>query len=294
MANLQLGQDSTTPASTTPVDWLIGKFDWGDTLRSWMPTGFESYVRILHPAYGSIREEGFEVAQTSIPWSALREWSRRPLNATSHILDLLYDSDGKEWSEHGLRGREPLEGQLDPSLLTELLLQLTKWTTTPEEIWMLIWTGFGGPTDTVGLPIEISEQLSGSGRKYVLRTGAIVSTLEEHKDSFLEHAPSFWWPDDRAWFVSSDIDSSSTYVGGSKELIELILSGSILETFPADLNDLYDGLLVNRPPTWNVKIPFGKRFQLHLNYYLFHFGRQPASGTVIYREKRWWEWWLKP
>lgn len=292
--NLHLEQDSATPSSALPVDWLIGKLDWGDTLRSWIPTGFESYVRILHPAYERVRGEGIEVAQRVIPWSTLSEWSGRPLDATSHVLDLLFDADGNEWSEHGQRGHVPLQGQLDSSLLAELLLHLSKRTTSPDEIWMLIWTGFGGPTDTVGLPIEISEQLLRSGREYVLRRGSIVSSPEEHGDSIFEHAPSFWWPDDRAWFVSSDIDSSSTYVGGSRELIEQILSDLIFESFRADLDDWYNGLLVNRPPIMNVKIGFRRRLRLQLNHYLFHFGRKPSSGSAVYREKRWWEWWLKP
>ena len=48
-----------------------------------------------------------------------------------------------------------------------------------------------------------------------------------------------------SWSVSSDIDASSTYVGGSKELIEQILHGPFLETFPADLDDPYGGLYLS-------------------------------------------------
>ena len=151
MLELHLQQDSTTPTSAQPVDWLIGKLDWGNTLRSWIPEGFESYVRILHPAYVCVREEGIEVAAKDIPWSALSEWSDKPIDATSHILDILFDAERRDWSENGKRGHVPLQGQLDASTLSKLLGHLVKETVSSNEIWMLIWSGFGGPPIVHGL-----------------------------------------------------------------------------------------------------------------------------------------------
>ncbi len=57
----------------------------------------------------------------------------------------------------------------------------------------------------------------------------------------LDAPPSFWWPADRAWFVSTDIDASSTYVGGSNALVEQLIAESTLEVFRANLDDPYDG-----------------------------------------------------
>jgi hypothetical protein len=41
--------------------------------------------------------------------------------------------------------------------------------------------------------------------------------------------PSFWWPDDRTWAVVTDIDATSTYVGGARSTIDAILGAEDLE-----------------------------------------------------------------
>ena len=38
-----------------------------------------------------------------------------------------------------------------------------------------------------------------------------------------------WWPADRAWFVATEIDSFSTYVGGSQAAIDAVLASPNLE-----------------------------------------------------------------
>lgn len=51
-----------------------------------------------------------------------------------------------------------------------------------------------------------------------------------HRDNFLVHGtvrdavrtlgwcgPNLWWPQDRAWFVATDIDLMSTYIGSSTD-----------------------------------------------------------------------------
>lgn len=295
MADLRLQKDLTTPSSAEPVDWLIGRLDWGNTLRSWIPTGFESYVRILHPAYIIIGKE-WETREVPVPWSIVSRWSGKPLHATTHIQDLMVRPDGHDWRKQGEGGREPNQGEMDRKSLSSLLTHLAEKTPIPREIWMLIWSGYGGPADTIGLPIEVSEQLTGSGRKYFLRRGEILSLEEEHQDSLFEHAPSFWWPEDRTWFVSSDIDASSTYVGGSKKLIEQILSDPSLETFPANLADPYGGLYVERAPVDNESnyVPPRKRFKSFLRHYLFRSRGRSSSSAYMLRKVRWWEWWLKP
>ncbi|MFE9404018.1 hypothetical protein ACFYNY_19850 [Streptomyces sp. NPDC006530] len=41
--------------------------------------------------------------------------------------------------------------------------------------------------------------------------------------------PEFWWPQDRSWVVTSDVDLVSTYVGCSAEAAEHILSDPEIE-----------------------------------------------------------------
>lgn len=261
-----------------------------------MPEGFESYARILHPAYRNVRAEGRVIAQIAIPWSAICEWSGKPLHSQSHIQDISLNTDGLDWSEDGEGGYTPLQGQLDEEPLASLLVHLAVETSDLEEIWMLTWTGFGGPPDIVGLPTRVTWFLAITGREYVLRKGSITSTPTSLEDRRFTNPPTFWWPDDRRWFASSDIDASSTYIGGSKELIERILKDPSLEAFPADLNDPFDGLYVSSTPKIPIKRRVSRPELFRENVYRFLFRirfrlrRRPSSGAILYRKKRFWEW----
>jgi hypothetical protein len=62
-----------------------------------------------------------------------------------------------------------------------------------------------------------------------------------------EQSPNLWWPEDRAWFVATEIDYAWTYIGGSTELIDELLADDRLEVLPARLTDkpFYDSDTVN-------------------------------------------------
>jgi hypothetical protein len=42
-----------------------------------------------------------------------------------------------------------------------------------------------------------------------------------------------WWPADRAWFVATDVDLVTTYVGGSAALVADLAAAPGLEAAPA-------------------------------------------------------------
>lgn len=300
MPKLHLQKTPTSPTSSEAVDWVTQKLDWSMTVRAWMPEGYESYARILHPAYSRVRGKGTSVSEVAVPWRMVSEWSGKPLLATSHIEDLMLGPDGHTWSEHNDYGRQPRQGELDEATLASLLIHLTTETSDLNEIWMLTWTGFGGPPDTVGLPVRVTWFLAITGRQYVLRKGSITSSQDDLEDPRFANPPTFWWPDDRAWFASSDIDSSSTYIGGSRELIEMILNDPALEAFPAELNDPYDGLYVSKTSDIPIKrrVSRGELFRENLYRLLFRLRfrlrRKPSSGAILYRKKRFWEWRIRP
>ncbi len=118
-------------------------------------------------------------------------------------------------------------------------------TATPRAVWVLVWYGWGGlPVEERLLhraAMEIDPSWGGTGRRYLLLRGAIEVSEGEQVGSSLEPPPSFWWPDDRAWFVSTDIDASSTYVGASSATIARLLADDLLECLPAHPDDEYDG-----------------------------------------------------
>lgn len=256
--------DPALHSEEEPVEWLLNRLTHGRTVRSWVPSGFESYARILHPARGP---------SGPVPWGEVSTWSGKPLHRTASIDDLARRADGSTWQDQGMG--LPLEGQLEPPYLDRLCGMLAVATATPEELWLLVWHGRGGTgtaysresvaamrrppqrfrhfldarrqsritgsTQGAEAEVEISPSLSASGRRYVLHAGAIDGLVGDDNRSVFEDPPNFWWPGDRAWFISTDIDSTSTYVAGSSALVGQLLTDDLLGVFPAYLDDPYDG-----------------------------------------------------
>ena len=86
---------------------------------------------------------------------------------------------------------------------------------------------WGGSRDAAGTP----------QRSFILFSGPLdaIDAFGRAGPPWLP--PNLWWPDDRAWFVSTDIDLASTYVGGSRVCIDAILSAEEVEALPASVDD---------------------------------------------------------
>jgi hypothetical protein len=65
-----------------------------------------------------------------------------------------------------------------------------------------------------------------------------------------EQSASLWWPADRAWFVATDIDLVTTFVGGSAACVRDVLDHPLLEAapVPADQRFTWDADTVNPAP----------------------------------------------
>jgi hypothetical protein len=61
--------------------------------------------------------------------------------------------------------------------------------------------------------------------------------------------PNWWWPDDRAWIVVSELDTPSSYVGGSEALVQAILNEPQIEAVPSHPTHRFDwdGDRINAP-----------------------------------------------
>lgn len=96
---------------------------------------------------------------------------------------------------------------------------------TPARCWFGLWEGFGGLDDG-----GVRERVALTHRTYLLYGGTIDRALESPMP--FDQSPNLWWPEDRAWFVASEIDFAWTLVGGSQSLIETLLSETRLELLP--------------------------------------------------------------
>lgn len=45
------------------------------------------------------------------------------------------------------------------------------------------------------------------------------------------------WCDDPSWWLTTDIDLNTTYIGGDVQLIEAVLESTVLEALPASPDD---------------------------------------------------------
>jgi hypothetical protein len=107
---------------------------------------------------------------------------------------------------------------------------LREATTTPDRCWFCIWEGFGLYFNGVYERVRLPE------RDYVLYGGPIDLALAA-LEPWDTHSPNLWWPEDRAWFVATEIDFAWTYVGGTSAVIEAVLARESLEALPAQLTD---------------------------------------------------------
>lgn len=214
-------------------------------MRNWLPAGFARYARILHPAY--VHEEtSHGIVYRRVTWRELGQWSGKGLTASTCIDDLLVRGDGLSWHE---RGSPPDQGRLDARYLNRLVNLLVRSPSVAEEVWLLVWAGHASARTVWrgDAEVELNSSWKGTGRTYLLFRGTIAGTVEEDADIVraeprqpMVGPPSFWWPAHPEWFVSTDIDSFATYVGGPASLVNRLLEDDVLEAVLVDLDDPFD------------------------------------------------------
>lgn len=126
-------------------------------------------------------------------------------------------------------------------------------TSTPERAWFAIWDGYGFDTRVTladwdpaeGVPddtivTDVALRVADEHRNARVRNslGSLVRLELPHRDYFLLSGPvsaavaiaepgstgewlrpDLWWPDDRRWFVATDVDLQSLYIGGDESFV---------------------------------------------------------------------------
>ncbi|MCL3859421.1 hypothetical protein [Actinotalea sp. K2] len=230
----------------------LGTF--GAVVGSLVPQGFEAYARVLHP----LEDENGEPArwadvaavtgQTLHPLAQFWRLARRPgplvyepgfpHGTVSPEHASAREAGRREWA-----GTNPETGSLAPADLARLTDLLRVATTTPQDCVMALWEGWAGAHHRPRFVLP--------GRQYLLYHGRLehAGTLRDGglADDGPRRSPSLFWPHDRAWCVASEIDLDSTVVGGSRELVDAIVTDPGLEAFAVDVGDslMADADLVN-------------------------------------------------
>jgi hypothetical protein len=243
-----------TPSDAVDAaDWIGPRLHpFAQDVGSVVPTGFEAYARIFHPAS---RLKGTE--RVEMRWAEMAEWSGRIVHPEMQFHAIAVPVPGREtrieaWSQ------EPRLGTLAEGQTAALVQLLARHTSSSDRCWFCVWDGYGGLFNRSGFqeltsyagpgrrmrawwrrirprvpksrPKIGAKRVTLPARDYVLFNGPLSIAIGQRE------GPNLWWPDDRSWCVASEIDFPYTYVGGPKKLIEEILADPALEALPASLS----------------------------------------------------------
>ena len=200
----------------TPAAWAIERLEpmlQTQKVASVVPDGFDAYARIFHPVQRSRDGDG-----ETVLWSDIARERGTVIHTETSWRGF---SGGVQGSEMG----EPRLGSLSEDHFSELAELLRSFTSTPR-CFFCLWEGWGHLEIGTGVArVELGNRY----RTYIMYRGSI-----EEPPSFRMHdvwwqSPNMWWPEDRAWFVATEIDNFSTFVGGSRACIDAILEDPRLE-----------------------------------------------------------------
>ena len=263
-----------------PARWLVERLTtFGENVLSVVPSGFEAYARVFHPAsrvthtleplrWAAVASLTGRTAHRAMQWPSLR--GEKPVVDDETALE-----PGAVW----VRG--PEMGTL-PREVARTLGPVLGCHTGSEGCFFAVWEGFGClPRTVLDAPaFEIPE------RRFHLFAGVLgaieVTFCADNADeavsmgTFVAYDPeeesleeaqvgaadwvasleplyqsaNLWWPEDRAWCVATEIDFVSTYVAGSQRLIDAVLGCKAIEAYRVEPFDgiAYDGDTVNPKP----------------------------------------------
>ncbi len=218
------------PAVADPnVEWVqhgIGPFG-AFQVASLVPAGFAAYARVLHPAWGRDGE--------SVRWEAVARWSGRRMHSLAEFDRIAVPSDSAPrttapYVQPPDLGRAPL------FVLDALCVHLSAHTRTPRDVVFGVWEGYSWAAALGTLPTIVLPE-----RTYLALAGPLsaVGSLgwTGPSGNFRREPPSLIFPADRAWFVASDVDQDSTYVGGSRSLVSSLTAEARIEAWEVSSAD---------------------------------------------------------
>jgi hypothetical protein len=232
------------PPSEEPADWIAGcllPMKGFVPVGAIVPTGFDAYVRVLHPAGGGPNGD------TPIRWNEVAAWSGRVIHPEVQweaVSRPLNPTATEPWDYDPALGQCPLP-------VRRVLVERLRAFTGYDWCWVAVWEGWGclpryPEIPTVRLP----------GRNYLLLScpWELIESTIFGGEAANHAAPSLWWPPDRSWFVATEVDFRWTYVAGSHACISALVSDNRLETLPADVRHRADYMsdTINGPVS-----PFG-------------------------------------
>ena len=220
-----------------------------------VPSGFEAYARVFHPGrrfFGNSIEQSVTLRWPEV--ASARGKTIHPEMQIQALIDDLDAHDYERWEPISTGGGawSPPDQWLEDTEALALAQVLRAHSASTSDAWFMLWDGYGDlgpgiedmPRGVIhpvrsGPPVR-AEFVAGTWalRHYLMFRGPLDAFPGWFQ--WRSEAPNYWWPDDRAWIVATEIDGFSTYVGGSQECIDAVLASPLLEALPSALGNRFD------------------------------------------------------
>lgn len=226
------------------VAWVVAAMAGRRGVDLVVPDGFEAYARIHHRIHNGERWTDFAP-----------EYLVRGVEMYDFIGTKLELIDG--------------DGNLDAGDVDALVPLLEGATATPSICRYALWQGWGwehrgsmsvlssgDAAEKQAIRAVFDEAMAPvwtfaatcpvepwwGGRDVILFDGPIeaVATIGYHSSTrtpLERQSPQWWWPEDRAWFVGTEIDHPWTYVAGNRTLIDEVLTSPHWESIRVEPTD---------------------------------------------------------
>lgn len=199
--------------------WLDQLDDWDHalTVGAFVPRSLPAVCTVLHP---------WTAGGHDLTWQTVAD--QFGLDDRAALGRLLAD-DEVGAAELPMTGpAAPPPGQLDARLAATLIDVLSDATTTPDDVFVAIWEGWG---DTLPARFPGAARVEIPWRGHFLLRGPLigVQTSVSAISGDTTAASGAWWPADRAWLVHTEIDFHWTFIGGTPELIDALFTTPELE-----------------------------------------------------------------
>lgn len=126
----------------------------------------------------------------------------------------------------------PDEGTIDRETLHELLPVLTTFT---RELPCYFHYDFLKLIHVLPFEDDVTDN-----HLYYGNLEDVFSLYEKGKDKLELGSPTYWWPKDRSWCIHTDYDLDFSLFGGTKEMVNQLLSKPNLECIEVDRNTRID------------------------------------------------------
>jgi hypothetical protein len=195
------------------------------TVAALVPPGFEACARVFHPA---VRYVGLD--DVHVPWAEVARANGTTAHPAMGWAALTGSADYyTEDNQSPLWDDAPAMGHLPEHVAAAVAGVLRRHTTTPGRCWFgLSAHHVTGPVTDLSTPtVELG------GRRFWLVRGPVELAAANLLPEPASQSANVWWPADRAWFVATDIDLVTTYVGGSAACVADLLAAPGLEAAEA-------------------------------------------------------------